>query len=426
VVGQLRDVFGSRAAGSQIGSPPSILFVSHDASRTGAPIALLTFLKWLRANFDYYRIEVLLGSGGALEPAFQSVAPTTTADAVADKYLGYLASDVPPALLNAWRKRRLRWLARRLSNVDLVYSNTLQNGALLRELWHRGLKVLSHVHELEWWLQYRTSARDLGFSMDVTDHYIACSRVTSENLVSAQGVRPERITLCHAFVEVDEVQLARARADRSLTRRRLGISPDALVVGGVGTMDWRKGPDLFVQLAAMVTRRLPDADVHFVWAGGEDTGPTRGGLFMDARRLGIGHCMSFVGALEHLGDLFAAMDVFALTSREDPFPLVMLEAAAAGVPLVCFAGGGGAPEFALSDAGCVTPYLDVAGMAAAVSDLLERKEQRLRMGQTAAERVRKRHTVDQAGPVLVDVIRRSLGREWDAAKPSPDDPAACR
>ncbi len=422
---QPRNIFGSLATRSQIGlSPPSILFISHDATRTGAPIALLTFLRWLRANADY-RFEVLLGSGGAMEPAFQSLAPTTTADVAAGRYLGHLSANVPQVLLDAWREKRVRSLARRLSKVDLVYSNTLQNGALLRELWRPGQNVLSHVHELEWWLGYRTSARDLGFTKDVTDHYIACSRVTSESLVSTQGVPPERITLCHAFVGIDEAQLVRARADRHLTRRRLGISPDALVVGGVGTMDWRKGPDLFVQLAAMVTRRLPDADVHFVWAGGDADGPTRGGLLLDARRLGLGDRISFVGPLEHPEELFAAMDVFALTSREDPFPLVMLEAAAAGVPLVCFSGGGGAPEFAHPDAGRVAAYLDVAGMATAVSDLLEREDERQRMGQIAAERVRKRHTVDQAGPVLMDVIQRSLSSEWGAASPRGlgDDPA---
>ena len=412
-----RHIFGYRAARSQMGpSPPSILFVSHDASRTGAPIALLTFLRWLRANTDY-RFEVLLGSGGAMQPAFESLAPTTTADVAAGRFLSHLSASVPQVLLNVWRERRLRSLARRLSTADLVYSNTLQNGALLRELWHPGQNVLSHVHELEWWLRYRTSARDLGFTKDVTDHYVACSRVTLESLVSAQGVPPERITLCHAFIAVDEVQLARARADRHVTRRRLGISPDALVVGGVGTMDWRKGPDLFVQLAAMVTRRLPDADVHFVWAGGDAAGPTRGGLLMDARRLGLGDRIRFVGPLEQPAELFAAMDVFALTSREDPFPLVMLEAAAAGIPLVCFAGGGGAPEFAHPDAGRVAAYLDIAGMAAAVSDLLEREDERERMGLVAAERVRKRHTVDQAGPVLMDVIQRSLPPERGAASP---------
>jgi glycosyltransferase involved in cell wall biosynthesis len=408
-------------------SPPSILFVSHDASRTGAPIALLTFLRWLRANTDY-QFEVLLGCGGTLESAFEALAPTTTANVAADRFLGHLSVSVPPVLLNVWREKRLRSLARRLSVSDLVYSNTLQNGALLRKLWRPGQTVLSHVHELEWWLGYRTSARDLDFTKEVTDHYVACSRVTMESLVSAQGVPPERITLCHEFIAIDKIQLARARADRHVTRGRLGISPDALVVGGVGTMDWRKGPDLFVQLAAMVTRRLPDADVHFVWAGGDAAGPTRGGLLMDARRLGLGDRIRFIGPLEQPAPLFAAMDVFALTSREDPFPLVMLEAAAAGIPLVCFAGGGGAPEFAHPDAGRVAAYLDVAGMAAAVSDLLEREEERLRMGQTAAERVRKRHTVDQAGPVLVDVIRRSLGPEWNAASPRGlgDDPAPRR
>ena len=60
---------------------------------------------------------------------------------------------------------------------------------------------------------------DLGFTKDVTNHYVACSRVTLENLVSVQRVPPERITLCHAFIAVDEVQVARARTDRT--------SPDA-------------------------------------------------------------------------------------------------------------------------------------------------------------------------------------------------------
>ena len=102
------------------------------------------------------------------------------------------------------------------------------------------------------------------------------------------------------------------------------------------------------------------------------------------------------------------MDVFALTSREDPFPLVMLEAAAAGLPLVCFAQGGGTPEFALPDAGYMVTYLDVAEMADAVVHLLERDGERLHMGQVAAAQVRERHTVEQAGPILTSVIEGCL------------------
>jgi glycosyltransferase involved in cell wall biosynthesis len=388
-------------------SAPSILFVSHDASRTGAPIVLLTLLRWLRANTDY-RCQVLLGSGGALEPAFSSLAPTMTADAVTGRHLGRLSATLPPAVLRTLRAHRLRSLARGLSDADLIYSNTLQNGALLRELWSPRQKVVSHVHELEWWLRYRTPPEDLSFTKQVTDHYVACSRVTLDNLVETEGVDKDRTTLCHAFIAVDESELGRARADRHGTRLRLGIPPDALLVGGVGTMDWRRGPDLFVQLAAMVTRRLNDRDIRFVWVGGDSGGPNRGELLVDAKRLGLGDQISFIGPLDRPTELFAAMDVFALTSREDPFPLVMLEAASAGVPLVCFAGGGGAPEFAIPDAGLVSAYLDVADMAESVVRLLQREDERHSMGQVAAARVRKGHTVEQAGPVLVDVIRGAL------------------
>ena len=121
-----------------------------------------------------------------------------------------------------------------------MYSNTLQNGALFRALCLPGQRVLSHVHELAWWLDYRTPARDLAYTKDVTSHFIACSRVTLENLVSTQGVSPQQITLCHAFIAINEDQVARARAARQATRKSLGISPDALVVAGVGTLDWRK------------------------------------------------------------------------------------------------------------------------------------------------------------------------------------------
>lgn len=411
--------FGHQAHRSGTGaSSPSILFVSHDASRTGAPIALLTFLQWLRTHTDY-QFEILLGRGGALTAAFASLAPTTIADATASRYLAHLpAQNIPPVLLSSWNTQRLRMLRRRLSEVDLVYSNTLQNGALFRALCLPGQRVLSHVHELAWWLDYRTPARDLAYTKDVTSHFIACSRVTLENLVSTQGVSPEQITLCHAFIAINEDQVARARAARQATRKSLGISPDALVVAGVGTLDWRKGTELFVQLAAMVIRRLPDAEVHFLWAGGEAAGATRGGLLMDTSRLGLGDRIRFIGPLEETAQLLAATDVFALTSREDPFPLVMLEAAAAGVPIACFAGGGGAPEFVETDAGRVVEYLDVSGMADAVIDLLERGDERQRKGVVAAERVRKRHTVDEAGPVLLDVMRRSLGSRVNAAGPS--------
>jgi hypothetical protein len=89
---------------------------------------------------------------------------------VTGRRLGRLSAALPPAVLRTLRARRLRSLARGLSNADLIYSNTLQNGALLRELWTPRQKVVSHVHELEWWLRYRTPPEDLSFTKQVTGH----------------------------------------------------------------------------------------------------------------------------------------------------------------------------------------------------------------------------------------------------------------
>ena len=60
-----------------------------------------------------------------------------------------------------------------------------------------------------------------------------------------------------------------------------------------------------------------------------------------------------------MSDYFSIFDVFALMFREDPFPLVCLEAALLEKPNLCFARAGGASELVESDSGFVVPYLDL-------------------------------------------------------------------
>ena len=96
-----------------------------------------------------------------------------------------------------------------------------------------------------------------------------------------------------------------------------------------------------------------------------------------------------------------------LTSREDPFPLVCLEAAALGISTICFADAGGMPEFVRDDAGFVVPYLDVARAFDSVRLLMKSEELRLRLGRCAAERVKK-HDVAVIGPQVAIVLDKYL------------------
>jgi glycosyltransferase involved in cell wall biosynthesis len=115
--------------------------------------------------------------------------------------------------------------------------------------------------------------------------------------------------------------------------------------------------------------------------------------------------MHFPGTRPDAREYFCAFDVFALVSREDSYPLVCLEAASMGKPIVCFDRAGGAREFVEDDCGFVVPYLEVEVMAERTLELLESDEIRRRMGERAKAKVRRRHDVDVAAPRVLDVIR---------------------
>jgi glycosyltransferase involved in cell wall biosynthesis len=105
---------------------------------------------------------------------------------------------------------------------------------------------------------------------------------------------------------------------------------------------------------------------------------------------------------------FALCDVFAMVSREDPYPLVCLEAASLGKPILCFDGAGGEKEFVEEDCGFVVPYIDVEAMAAKAEILLASPDLRRRLGEAAKRKVRERHDLSVAAPKMLAVIEGLL------------------
>lgn len=364
--------------------PATVLFISHDANRHGAQLLLLHFLSWLRANSDL-RFEVLLKADGELRPDFEALAPVTL-----------------------WNNgAELEALRERYACVELIYSNTITNGALLAALARPGTAVLCHVHELEYWIVHRTEPQNNQYVRQHTSRYIAVSQAVRAVLIEQLHVPEQQIDVVYEFIPT-KLDLARQAQTAEHIRSKLRIPANALIVGASGTTDWRKGPDLFIQLARAVQHYDVGAPVHFVWVGGDNQGSAFSTLQYDIAHAGLSTCMHFVGALPNALDYFALFDVFALVSREDPFPLVNLEAAALEKPIVCFDNSGGAREFVAGDCGFVVPYLDIEAMARSTAELLQSADLRRRYGQRAAEKVRAQHDVDVVAPQLLAVIQRTL------------------
>jgi glycosyltransferase involved in cell wall biosynthesis len=369
-----------------------ILFIGHNAMRTGAPVLLLDLCRWM-ARHHPRPFEIVLGSGGELESDYAAIAPTTVIDGLSAP--------------------RLQDLTERAAcdEFALLYANTVETGSLLRAFASPATPVVTHVHELDTWIRHHTGLDRFNLVCERTDRFVAASDAVRINLVRSHGIDPATVDVVHEFVDTGRWGANASLGTKALdVRRSLGIPDSALVVGGAGTLDWRKGSDIFLQVASAIARRTSPSSVHWLWVGGlpADFPAQAAKLRYDAERLGIAPIVHLIGQQDDPAPFFAAFDLFLLTSREDPYPVVMLEAAALGAPIVCFDRSGGAPEFVEDDCGTIVPYLDVPAMSDAVVELLGSETERRRRGERARTKVRERHDVAVAANRLAAVVEAAI------------------
>lgn len=151
---------------------------------------------------------------------------------------------------------------------------------------------------------------------------IAVSRTVADRL-RAWGVPESRIAVIPNGIDAAEFRFDAGL--RRSTRARLGIAPDAVVVGGVGRMVLTKRFDRLVH----AVREVPGSTLLLV-----GDGPARMSLERLAEREGIRDRVVFAGAVPHARAMFCAMDVFASPSDQETFGLAVLEALACGLPAV--------------------------------------------------------------------------------------------
>ncbi|OWY59742.1 hypothetical protein B7486_72930, partial [cyanobacterium TDX16] len=130
----------------------------------------------------------------------------------------------------------------------------------------------------------------------------------------------------------------------------------------------------------------------------------------ELERLGLQDRVHFVGVRSDPRPWFAAADVFLLPSREDPFPLVCLEAGAAGTPIVCFDAGGMPELVEPSGGGIVVPYPDVDAMGEAVASLLDDPGRRADAGAAASAAVRAGYLTEHLAPRLLEALEATARR----------------
>jgi glycosyltransferase involved in cell wall biosynthesis len=260
------------------------------------------------------------------------------------------------------------------------------------------------VHELESVIRATCGVDVLHSTIPHITRFVAVSKIVKDNLVANHQVPEERIETIPEFVP-----LKGASTSGSVDiRRSLKIPEDAHIVGGSGTIEWRKGTDLFIQVARRVLEDECRRPVHFIWLGdSSEKSEFRRQTKVDVDRMGIQAAIHFPGSQPNPQDYFDAFDLFVMASREDPFPLVCIENAMHGNPIICFQNAVGSTEFIDETCGSVVPYMDVEAMSREIKKWLADEPTRSQAGEVIKRRSRQ-YTTAKIAPMIMNLMKETI------------------
>lgn len=378
-----------------------ILFVSHDASRSGAPMVLLTFLRWLKKNTGI-EITILLKRTGVLHNEFAALAETFCWRPGIYKPVKH---DIISRIIRKIKKPApFVPLPKELESksFDLIYLNTVDSldlAPLLKEQFK--CPALAHIHENSFSIKSLFENALAGKNRECIDHYIAVSGSTREGLVKNYNLTNRDVSIVYECIDINNTKAVDDSISNALKKEFKPVGNE-FVVGGSGISQWRKGLDLFLYTAAYIKRHFSNPGVKFIWVG-EITPVDKVMLDYEVDRLNISDQVVFAGVQTAPNNYFRLFDVFLLSSREDPFPLVCLEAAALQKPVICFQEAGGMNEFVAAGGGASVEYANIEALAHLIMQLKNDKSLLGKMGAEAAKTVAN-YDVNIIAPMIIDII----------------------
>ncbi len=234
----------------------------------------------------------------------------------------------------------------------------------------------------------------------ITDSIVTISPAQQRDIVERFSIAPAaRVATIPLGLDLDSLLALPSRA--LPLRRELGIGSADLVVGYVGRFVRIKALETLITAFAEVLRNRPDA-----WLLMAGDGPVRGEIEYAARVTGTAARVCFLGWTERLVELYGAMDICALSSLNEGTPVMLLEAMAAGKPVVATAVGGVPDIVEHQRTGLLVEPRDAGGLAAAILELARDADKRARIGMAARQEVGSRFSHVR----LVDDIERLYER----------------
>ncbi|MBM3334371.1 glycosyltransferase family 4 protein [Candidatus Sumerlaeota bacterium] len=384
----------------------TVLYVHAAAELYGSDVALLNLIRHLPPTI---RPIVVLPEQGPLADQLRErgVAVKVFPLAVPRRYYFnarrfYRVLGLPAELLICWRK--LKRLIR-AEKVDLVHLNT---SILIGAAWvvHRcGVPLIWHWREIlperGWWREALIRAAQRWASR------IPCI----SNEVRRQFYDQSKATVVFDAVVPDDT----APCNPERLRQELRLGSDALCIGTVGRIQYRKGQDVLIRAASQILKRFPNAAILIVGDVYKKNYAPRKALERLTEQLGIRDRVFFTGFRRNSAEVMRLLDVFVMPVRlPDGFGIVEIEAMLQGKPVVATNIGGSLDVVVEGETGFLVPPDNPDLLAEKIILLLDNPSLRVEMGEKGRQRVLQLFTIEHQVKQVVEIyhaaIRESRGR----------------
>jgi glycosyltransferase involved in cell wall biosynthesis len=332
-------------------SKKNVLFIGHEASRTGAPMVHLNIVERLSDKFNVVSLTI---EGG---PLLEEIALHSVVTACMGR------RSTPFSLCLEIVQGRLR--------PDFIILNSAGTTRFIPELRKLNVPITALIHEYASYLNQKTREMLLA-----SDHIVFSTRSTLNNAIAKlpdSGLATKARVLPQGRCRASHLGEDRLFQERLFPE---GSSRKSKIVVGMGQVQIRKGCDLFILCAAQFFTLWPDSDVKFVWIGsGNKLDDLNYGIYLaeQIERSNLEGKVAFVEDLPSVEGIHQYVDALLLTSRLDPLPNVAIDAICEGVPVISFDKASGIPEICGSvglSSTLVAPYLDTAKMAELLHQVL--------------------------------------------------------
>lgn len=272
----------------------------------------------------------------------------------------------------------------RRSKPDIVHTHTSKAGILGRlAAWMARVPIIIHTpHGHVFYGHFGRSLSRIFLQMErllgkITHHHIALTPEECNDYLSLRVAQPNNTSVIHSGVDLQ--RFSKGAKQRTEKRKELGFSPHSLVVGYVGWLIPIKGVTYLVNAMAKIVEQHPKSLLVLVGKG-DDKGEEEIKLKEQVERAGLADKVRFLGWRPDVDEIMGCFDIFVLPSLNEGMGRVLVEAMAAGLPIVASRVGGIPDLVKHGENGLLVPPADTSALEKAISALLQDGARRKRMG----------------------------------------------